>query len=145
MKASCPVLVVDDEAVVRESLAGWLGEDGYAVDTATDGRTALAKLAERPYAVVLADLKMPGMDGLQLLAEARARWPHLVIILMTAYATVETAVRAMKEGAHDYLLKPFDPEVLSRMVERVARRRATAQGDLRCRDGLTRTLPPEDA
>jgi two-component system, NtrC family, response regulator AtoC len=144
MKETCSILVVDDEEIVRESLAQWLGEDGYRVNTAPDGRTALGKLAESSYAIMLVDLKMPGMDGLQLLREAKKSRPDLVVILMTAYATVDTAVQAMKQGAQDYLLKPFDPEGLSRMVERLAREHALRQGNLSLRKALKRQVVSED-
>jgi DNA-binding NtrC family response regulator len=115
------VLVVDDEEAVRESLASWLREDGYRVETAPDGATALRSLAERPCAVLLVDLKMPGLDGLEVLVRAQALQPDVAIVLMTAYATVETAVRAMKQGAVDYLVKPFDPEAASRLVAQCLR------------------------
>jgi two-component system, NtrC family, response regulator AtoC len=110
------ILVVDDEEIVRESLASWLEEDGYEVDTAADGAIGLAKLQARTYAVLLVDLKMPGMDGLQMLAKAREIQQEVPVIIMTAYATVDTAVQAMKQGAYDYLVKPFEPEALSLMV-----------------------------
>jgi len=110
------ILVIDDEEIVRESLASWLEEDGYELDTAPDGATALAKLKARTYAVLLVDLKMPGMDGLEVLAKAREIQPEVPVIIMTAYATVDTAVQAMKQGAYDYLVKPFELEELSLMV-----------------------------
>jgi DNA-binding NtrC family response regulator len=119
MEGSGPILVVDDEEIVRASLADWLAEDGYEVDTAPDGGTAVAKLVAQDFALLLVDLKMPGMDGLAVLSEARRLRPGTAVVLMTAYATVETAVQAMKQGAQDYLVKPFEPEDLSVMVERV--------------------------
>ena len=121
MQGKGPVLVVDDEDIVRDSLASWLEEDGYEVDTASDGQTALGMLQKRSYAVVLEDLKMPSMDGLKLLARVRSLRPEAAVILMTAYATVDTAVQAIKEGAYDYLVKPFDPEKLSQMVAHLTR------------------------
>ncbi len=117
------ILLVDDEEAVRESLGSWLREDGYRVDTAPDGRTALDKLRENAFDVMLVDLKMPGLDGIHVLVEARRKHPNLIAILMTAYATVETAVEAMQQGANDYLVKPFDPEDLSRLMERLTRPR----------------------
>jgi DNA-binding NtrC family response regulator len=113
------ILVVDDEEIVRESLAGWLDKDGYAVEQACDGPSALARLADQPFSIVITDLKMPGMDGLALQAQARKLRPDLAVVIMTAYATVDTAVTAMKQGAFDYLVKPFDPEELSMMMQKI--------------------------
>ncbi|MEW5981012.1 MAG: sigma-54 dependent transcriptional regulator [Acidobacteriota bacterium] len=113
------ILVVDDEEIVRESLSGWLAKDGYALDTAADGPTAVEKLKRERWSIVLVDLKMPGMDGLQTLEMAKQVQPDAAIVIMTAYATVETAVEAMKLGAYDYLVKPFDPEELSLMMVKI--------------------------
>src|SRR5512141_576930 len=101
--ASTRILIVDDEEIVRESLSGWLEKDGYIVGTATDGRTALDRVREGPWSIMLVDLKMPGMDGLQVLEEARKLQPDLSLVMITAYATVETAVKAIKLGAYDYI------------------------------------------
>ena len=113
------VLVVDDEEIVRESLAGWLEKDGYTLQMAPGGQEAIDALKREPYSILLADLKMPGVDGLQVLEEAKRLQPEVVVVIMTAYATVDTAVSAMKLGAYDYLVKPFDPEELSLMLEKI--------------------------
>ncbi len=113
------VLVVDDEEIVRESLGGWLEKDGYLVAAAPDGRSAVERMKGESWNVVLVDLKMPGMDGLQVLEEARKLQPDAAVIIMTAYATVDTAVTAMKLGAFDYLIKPFDPEELTLLMKKV--------------------------
>ncbi len=118
------ILVVDDEEIVRESLSSWLREDGYRVDTAPDGPAALDKVKADRWSILLIDLKMPGMDGLQLLDEVRKIRPEVAAVIMTAYATVDTAVSAMKSGAYDYLVKPFDPEELSLMVEKIVHQQA---------------------
>src|SRR4051812_20058942 len=116
---SVRILVVDDEEIVRESLGGWLETDGYTVQTAPDGPAALARLDAARFAILCVDLKMPGMDGLQVLEAAKKKQPDLSVVIMTAYATVDTAVSAMKLGAYDYLVKPFDPEELSHMMQKI--------------------------
>jgi nucleotide-binding universal stress UspA family protein/ActR/RegA family two-component response regulator len=100
------ILVVDDELIVRDSIKEWLE------DMAASGPEALDKLSAKSYHLMLTDIKMPGMDGVELLKNAHKRFPDLTVIMMTAYATVETAIEALKIGALDYLLKPFDPEIL---------------------------------
>jgi DNA-binding NtrC family response regulator len=119
--ASTRILIVDDEEIVRESLSGWLEKDGYTVGTAPDGPRALEMLAKEPWAILLLDMKMPGMDGLQVLEHTRKIEPPPTVVIMTAYATVETAVSAIKLGAYDYLVKPFDPEELSLMIQKIVR------------------------
>jgi two-component system, NtrC family, response regulator AtoC len=120
------ILVVDDEEIVRESLLAWLSRDGYHVETAPDGASALARLGEaEPWTLLLVDLKMPGgVDGLQVLEGARKREPAASIVVMTAYASVDTAVTAMKLGAYDYIAKPFEPEELSLLVGRIVEEQA---------------------
>ncbi len=118
-KEKTRILVIDDEEIVRASLAAWLEEDGYRVETAPDGFRAVERIKAEPWAVLLVDLKMPGMDGLQVLEEARKLQPKASVIIMTAYATVDTAVQAMKMGAYDYLVKPFEPEELSLMMKKL--------------------------
>ncbi len=113
------ILVVDDEEIVRESLGGWLEKDGYTVVVAPDGPSAIARLEAERWSILVVDLKMPGMDGLQVLEEAKRLQPELAVVIMTAYATVDTAVAAMKGGAYDYLVKPFDPEELSIMMQKI--------------------------
>ena len=144
MKAKGSILVVDDEQIVRDSLASWLEEDGYRVDTAPDGPTALAELAQRAYAVLLVDLKMPGMDGLQVLAQGRSLQPDVPVIIMTAYATVDTAVQAMKQGAYDYLVKPFEPEELSVMVGKLTSNQVLRRENAPVRKSLKRQFEFKD-
>ncbi len=113
------ILVVDDELIVRDSLKEILDEEGYAVEMAGSGPEALEALAQQPYQLMLLDIKMPGMDGVEVLQKAKDAHPDLSVLMMTAYATVETAVEAMKIGALDYLIKPFEPDKLIPMVLRI--------------------------
>src|SRR5512143_3274534 len=113
------ILVVDDEEIVRESLGGWLEKDGYTVAVAPDGPSAIERIKAERWSILIVDLKMPGMDGLQVLQEAKRLQPETAVVVMTAYATVDTAVSAIKLGAYDYLMKPFDPEELSLMIQKI--------------------------
>ncbi|MDO8835427.1 MAG: sigma-54 dependent transcriptional regulator [Vicinamibacterales bacterium] len=132
------VLVVDDEEIVRESLSGWLMNDGYTLDTAPDGPTAIEMVKRDRWSVMLVDLKMPGMDGLHVLETARKIQPDTAVVIMTAYATVETAVEAMKIGAYDYLVKPFDPEELSLMMEKIVAQQQLVRENVLLRKVLKR-------
>src|SRR5690242_16365727 len=98
-------------------------EGAFAVEEAEDGARALALVATRPYDVVVTDIRMPGADGFELLAAVKARDAATEVVLMTGYATVPDAVRAMKLGAFDYLEKPFDPDAALAVVQRAAARK----------------------
>ncbi len=115
------ILVVDDELEMRELLRDLLEDQGHHVGLAESGQEALKHLAEEYYSVVLTDLNMKGIQGMELLAEVRRDYPDCNVILMTAFGTVETAVQAMKEGATDYLVKPIKSEELIRVTERALR------------------------
>ncbi|MCF7800872.1 MAG: sigma-54 dependent transcriptional regulator [Candidatus Marinimicrobia bacterium] len=113
------ILIVDDEQVQRESLAGFLKNIGHQVFTADSGGNALAVLEKEPVEVVLTDFKMPGMTGAQLLHDIRRRYPSIVVILITAYGTIDTAVNAMKAGAWDFLTKPVDLDILESQLNAI--------------------------
>jgi DNA-binding NtrC family response regulator len=120
MKSSWEILVVDDEEIMCESLAAWLREDGYTVETAASGRDAIEKARRQEYAIYFIDLKMPGgMDGIETMIEIRKLHAEASIIIITAYATVDTAITAMKEGAQEYIVKPCNPAEISLLVERI--------------------------
>ena len=110
------ILIVDDETIVRESLGSWFQEEGYSVDVAASARETLEKLTTKDWDIFLLDIRMPGMDGLELQRKIKESHPDSTIIIMTAYASVETAVEAMKQGAYDYIVKPFDPDDLEHLV-----------------------------
>ena len=132
------ILIVDDEEIVRESLSAWLEKDGYTLVTAPDGETALERVKGERWSILLVDLKMPGIDGLQVLEQARALQPEAAAVIMTAYATVDTAVEAMKLGAYDYLVKPFDPEELSLMIQKIVTQQALVRENVLLRKVLKR-------
>jgi DNA-binding NtrC family response regulator len=127
------ILIVDDEVNARTALAELLRDEGYSVETAADGFKALPKLEEFAPGLLLTDLKMPGMDGIELMKKAQAQDPDCVVVVMTAYGAVDTAVQAMREGAADYITKPVNMEELSLVLRReLERRRLRAEaGQLR--------------
>ena len=135
-KKNTRILIVDDEEIVRESLSGWLGKDGYTIGTAADGAAALRTMEEAPWSILLVDLKMPGIDGLEVLKRVKERWPDTAVLIMTAYATVDTAVNAMKAGAFDYVVKPFDPEEVSLVVEKIVAQQALVRENVILRKAL---------
>ena len=116
MAKKISILIVDDEESVRDSLYNWFIEDGYRVETAENARKALALLESDQFDIILADIKMPGMDGLEMLRRIKSIKPEAIVIIMTAFATVDTAVKALKDGAYDYVTKPFDPDDLTHLI-----------------------------
>ena len=112
------ILIVDDEAVVRDSLGDWFHDEGYEVDTAESAKVALEKLAHSTWDIFLLDIRMPGIDGLELQRKLKEAQPDATVIIMTAYASVESAVEAMKQGAYDYIIKPFNPDDLEHTIQK---------------------------
>jgi DNA-binding NtrC family response regulator len=112
------ILVVDDQEMMRDSLAATLAREGHEVTAAGDGPMAVTKLSAGRFDLLISDLKMPKMTGMELLAEAKKLRPEMPVVLMTAFATVQTAVEAMKLGAYDYIQKPFDGEEIKLLVDR---------------------------
>ena len=118
------ILVVDDEEIVRLSCQRVLTEEGYEVQTRLSGPEALRLLAEELFDVAIVDLKMPGMDGIEVLQAIKRDYPHIPVIMITGYATVESAVEAMKSGAFDYLPKPFTPDEVAVVVKKALETRS---------------------
>lgn len=121
MAKKISILIVDDEQSVRDSLYNWFIEDGYDVECAENATKALSLLESSSYDIILADIKMPGMDGLEMLKRIKALKKDSMVIMMTAFATVDTAVQALKDGAFDYVTKPFDPDDLSHLIRNAAK------------------------
>jgi DNA-binding NtrC family response regulator len=124
---SARILIVDDEEIVIRSCQRILSDSSYAVDSVQDGWDALRKVDETTYDIVILDIMMPKIDGLEVLQQVKERHPDVDVIMMTGLSQVQTAVKAMKLGAFDYLSKPFDPEELLQVVNRALERRRLLQ------------------
>ncbi len=120
MDKKLSIMIVDDEMIIRESFLHWFEKYGHVVGVASSGVEALEKLETFPFEVLFVDIKMPGMDGIELLERVKTDYPDTTVIIITAYGSIETSVKAMKMGAADYLLKPFKPEQLSLVMEKVS-------------------------
>jgi DNA-binding NtrC family response regulator len=121
MNKKISILIVDDEDSVRDSLFNWFIEDGYRVECAENAKIALQKIESDYFDIILADIKMPGMDGMELLRRIKSLKCESIVIIMTAFATVDTAVQALKDGAYDYITKPFDPDDLSHLIRNASK------------------------
>jgi DNA-binding NtrC family response regulator len=119
MKKKAKILVVDDEAIIRESLRDWLSDVGHQVLTAENGPQALEIIRKEEPSIVIADLVMPGTDGIELMKSAKEISPNIEVIIITAYGSIPTAITAMREGAYDYIEKPFCPERAELLVEKL--------------------------
>jgi two-component system response regulator AtoC len=119
MKKRAKILVVDDEAVIRESLRDWLSDVSYEVFTAENGSQALEIIEREGLGIVITDLVMPGMDGIELMKRAKEIVPNIEVIIITAYGSIPTAISAMREGAYDYIEKPFCPERAELLIEKL--------------------------
>ncbi len=138
------LLVVDDELVVRDSLSKWFKQDGYKVETAEDAAHALKKMNDGPWDIVLLDIKMPGMSGLELQKRLREIDPSITTIMITAFASVESAVQALKEGAFDYVTKPVDPDHLSHLVINALRQKKLASENALLREHLSEIISGDE-
>jgi len=124
------ILIVDDELIMRESLAGWLERDGHAVQTAASGEEALEKVKETQFDIFLVDIKMEGMSGLDVLRSVRESDPDADVVMITAYGSIPSAIEAMKDGAYDYMLKPFDPNELGVLIEKIIQHQEQARENI---------------
>src|SRR3954462_7665964 len=131
------ILVVDDERVIREILSDFLSLEGYVVRTVEDGMEALKELQRRSYNLVISDLKMPNMTGLELIERITALGIPVLTVIMTGFGTVETAIEAMKQGAYDYILKPFKVEEVVHTVQRGLDRQRLQHENMRLKDALS--------
>src|SRR5579872_620939 len=141
VKTKGRILIVDDELVVRDSLGKWFTSEGYAAQPVPGAREALETIQQKEFDIALIDIKMPGMDGMELQARLKEADPELLVIIMTGYASVDTAVQALKRGAYDYITKPVDPDELSHLVEKALEHRRTKREVVRLRENLSEAAP----
>lgn len=128
--AQTRILIVDDEMVIRESLAGWLRRDGYDVGTVASGEEAVDLLKQKGFDILLLDIQLDGMNGMELLSHVKEEYPDIDVVMITAFGSVQSAVQAMKSHAFDYLLKPFDPDELGLMIKKLVEHRARKQENI---------------
>jgi DNA-binding NtrC family response regulator len=142
-KSQAGILVVDDELIVRDSLTKWFREEGYRADAAENSAAALRKLQEAAWDLLLVDIRMPGMDGLELLRRVREVGEDVpVVIIITAFASVDSAVKALKEGAYDYITKPIDPEYLNHLVRKALNEQELQRENLRLKETVNHLRGP---
>ncbi|MGC2432301.1 MAG: sigma-54 dependent transcriptional regulator [Desulfobaccales bacterium] len=144
MSGRWKILVVDDEKIVRESLVDWFKKSGYDVEGAEGGRTALDMLDLKDYDFIFLDIKMPDVNGFEVLDNIKTNCPHSMVVMITAYGSIETAVDAMKRGACDYLTKPFEPGDLACLLERLLQQRKILDENEELREQVARRAHCED-
>ncbi len=130
------ILIVDDEASIRDALTKWFELDGYRVSSAEDANSALLKLQEGPWDIVMLDIKMPGIDGLELQRRIKKIDPTIITIMITAFASVDTSILALKEGAFDYIVKPVDPDEMTHLVRNAVEQRRLHYENLQLRQHI---------
>lgn len=138
------ILVIDDEEVVRNSMKEWLEQGGYGVYLASDGEEALRLVKEKKLNIIIVDLKLPGMDGMGVFREAKKINPNIYAIFITAYGTVESAVVAMKEGAYDFIEKPFCPERIELLIKKIIEHYNLTQENIALKERLQKRYKFED-
>jgi DNA-binding NtrC family response regulator len=144
MAKKANLLVVDDELIVRDSLDKWFREEGYDVTVAESAQDALTKMAAKRFDLALVDIKMPGIDGVELQRRMREIDPEMLVIIMTGYASVETAIAALKNGAYDYVSKPFDPDDIAHSVHNALSHKRAEQENVRLRETVASVVRPQE-
>jgi len=138
------ILIVDDEKIVRESLLHWFEEDGYDVEAAEDGETALKMFDKNKYDLLLVDMKMPGIGGLELLKKVKEIDKETIVILITAFASVPSAITALKDGAYDYVTKPVDPDELAHLVKKALEQKALKHENIQLKENIEEIIKPDN-
>ncbi len=138
------ILIVDDERIVRESLLHWFEEDGYDVEAAEDGEIALKMFDKSKYDLLLVDMKMPGISGLDLLKKVKDIDKETIVILITAFASVPSAITALKDGAYDYVTKPVDPDELAHLVKKALEQKALKHENIQLKENIEEIIKPDN-
>jgi two-component system, NtrC family, response regulator HydG len=138
------LMIVDDELSVRDSLGKWFREEGYEIGTAENASDALLRMAEQKWDIGLLDIKMRGTDGIELQKKMNEIDPAMITIMMTGYASVETAVQALKNGAYDYVTKPLDPDEISHLVKKALSHKQAQEENVRLREQVVEATRPND-
>ncbi len=138
------ILIVDDERIVRESLLHWFEEDGYDVESAEDGEIALKMFDKSKYDLLLVDMKMPGISGLELLKKIKEIDKETIVILITAFASVPSAITALKDGAYDYVTKPVDPDELAHLVKKALEQKALKHENIQLKENIEEIIKPDN-
>jgi two-component system response regulator AtoC len=136
MSKKAKILIVDDESIVRESLSDWLDGAGYDVETAESGEAALPIIKKKKPKIMVADLVMPGMTGIELMNEAKKIIPTLSTVIITAHATIQSAITAIREGAFDYIEKPFCPEKVELLIEKLVEHQDLIEENIKLRQKI---------
>ena len=144
MATNARLLVVDDELIVRDSLHKWFREEGYDVSVADCAQEALSKMGTGRFDLALVDIKMPGVDGVELQKRMHEIDPDMLVIIMTGYASVETAVAALKNGAYDYVSKPFDPDDMAHTVHNALAHKRVEKENERLRETVASVVRPQE-
>ena len=144
MENNLSILIVDDELSVRDSLSNWFMEDGYTVETAEDAKVALKKIESSQFHIILLDIKLPGMDGLELNRRIKSINDEVIVIIMTAFASVDSAVQALKDGAYDYVCKPFDPDAVTHIIRNASQSIQLSQENLSLQDRIKSLVNVDD-
>ncbi len=144
MAQKANLLVVDDELIVRDSLDKWFREEGYDVTVAESAQDALTKMGAKRFDLALVDIKMPGIDGVELQRRMHEIDPGMLVIIMTGYASVETAIAALKNGAYDYVSKPFDPDDIAHSVHNALSHKRAEQENVRLRETVASVVRPQE-
>lgn len=138
------ILVVDDEKIFRESLFHWFEEEGFDVTPVDSGEEALKVYDVDKFDIILLDIKMPGMSGLELLAKIRQIDPNATVIMITAFASVSTAIQALKEGAYDYVTKPVDPDELTHLIHKALKDKELLRENIKLRERIDDLIKPDN-